>query len=177
MDEPQNNIEEWRPIPGWGFYEASTHGRIRSLHRRATERVIVPRVIRSWRNRQGYMYVGLVKSPGMRQKFLFVHRLIASTFIGPLPEGRQVDHVDGNKNNNRPGNLEYVTQSENILRSFRLGRIPLRGENIPGAKLTEELVRDIRNSPLTSHAIADSTGISVWTIYDARSRRTWKHVE
>ena len=50
----------------------------------------------------------------------YVHRVVASAFLGPPPDGSrwQVHHRDGNPSNNRLDNLEYVTQSQNILASY-----------------------------------------------------------
>lgn len=60
---------------------------------------------------------------------LRVSRLVCSSYHGPAPfEGAVVDHIDGNKHNNRPDNLEWVTQAENLLRSAEAGRL-LRGKD------------------------------------------------
>ena len=60
---------------------------------------------------------------------LRVSRLVCSSYHGPAPfEGAVVDHIDGNKHNNRPDNLEWVTQSENLVRSAEAGRL-LRGKD------------------------------------------------
>lgn len=178
MDELQNSIEEWHPIPDWKFYEASTQGRIRSLHRRCIERHPYPRIIKPRLNRRGYWTVGLVSSPHTKQKFFFVHRLVASTFLGELPNGHQVDHKNGNKIDNRPDNLEYVLPGENIRRAIKIGlRKVKRGTELYHSKLTEEMVRYIRTSSEPCSAIAAHLGMNIWTIFDARSKRTWKHIE
>ena len=60
---------------------------------------------------------------------LRVSRLVCLSYHGPAPfEGAVVDHIDGNKHNNRPDNLEWVTQAENLLRSAEAGRL-LRGKD------------------------------------------------
>lgn len=50
-----------------------------------------------------------------------VHHLVAEATLGPRPEGLVVNHIDGNRTNNRPENLEYITQAENIQHSIRIG--------------------------------------------------------
>ena len=47
------------------------------------------------------------------QKFK-VHDLIAGAFLGEKPENYDVDHINGNRADNRPSNLRYVTRSENL---------------------------------------------------------------
>ena len=68
----------------------------------------------------GFREVKLVKNGGYLKTFLpfrgdcYIHRLVAKAFI-PNPENKlAVDHIDGNKSNNRVENLRWVTQKENI---------------------------------------------------------------
>jgi len=51
----------------------------------------------------------------------YFHELVCAAFIGGRPNGYQINHIDGNKLNNSPENLEYCTISENIKHAFRLG--------------------------------------------------------
>jgi hypothetical protein len=60
----------------------------------------------------GYRYIKWGK------KNYQVHSLIAKAFLGDRPDGLDVDHIDGKKDNNHPSNLRYVTRSQN-LRSHR----------------------------------------------------------
>ncbi len=64
----------------------------------------------------GYLFVQLrVSQEGkMISKMSRLHRLVAEAIYGPCPEGSEVNHIDGDKLNNRPENLEYVTHSENM---------------------------------------------------------------
>src|SRR5205814_7449808 len=56
-------------------------------------------------------------------KRTLVHRLVAAAFLGPRPPDKIVHHKDHNKRNNLPGNLEYVTPSENIKLAYADGQI------------------------------------------------------
>ena len=59
-----------------------------------------------------------------------VHRVVAMSFLGPppSPQHTQVNHVDGNRNNNAVENLEYVTPAENALHAFATKARKPRGD-------------------------------------------------
>lgn len=99
--------ESWRDIPGSdGRYQVSDLGRVRSM------RLLTPCPATG----TGYLAVTLTG-----QVRVAVHVLVASAFLGPRPQGMEVNHIDCNRTNNRPDNLEYVTPSENVRHSFRSG--------------------------------------------------------
>jgi hypothetical protein len=69
---------------------------------------------------------------GKPQHF-YVHRLVAEAFIGPIPEGFEVNHKDGCKTNANADNLEIVTARQNIQHAIRLGLMSsMRGSRGPG---------------------------------------------
>lgn len=77
------------------------------------------RVIKQQVGGLGYVRVELWEN-GKGRKYL-VHRLVAQAFI-PNPERKpQVNHIDGDKSNNKISNLEWVTQSENQIHAYRCG--------------------------------------------------------
>ena len=139
--------EEWRPVVGYeGLYEVSDRGRVRSLDRTVGtyygERVMSGRVLISSPFTSGYLRVGLCGVG--RMKCRRVHRLVMESFVGEIPDGMQVNHVNGDKADNRLANLEYVTPRENIRHGMATGLIRKGGEDNWSAKLTAESVREIR---------------------------------
>jgi len=97
---------KWVEVPGWP-YEVSNSGTVR----RKGGRVLTPMMTGAKGNQ--YETVLLCK-PGV-QRSVKVHRLVAEVFIGPVPpESPYVLHRDGNRRNNRPSNLRYGTQSDNM---------------------------------------------------------------
>jgi hypothetical protein len=66
----------------------------------------------------GYLYVGfypLSKSGNKNRKWRRAHRVVAVTFLGKIPKGKEVNHKDMDKHNNKVTNLEYMTRSENHI--------------------------------------------------------------
>lgn len=66
-------------------------------------------------NNAGYFIIQL-------EKCMTIHRIVAETFIGSVPKGYDVDHIDGDKSNNNVTNLEIVTHQENMIRYYERRR-------------------------------------------------------
>ena len=99
---------EWRVVPEFPQYEVSNTGHVRN---RATGRL---RKLQT--HRKGHLLIHTY--PGDR--VLFVHRAVASAFIGSV-EGLVVRHLDGDPTNNDSDNLAIGTQSENMFDAVRHG--------------------------------------------------------
>ncbi|EHV3815215.1 HNH endonuclease [Salmonella enterica] len=126
--------------------------------------------------KKGYQRVTLCRH-GKTKRFQ-LHRLIALVHL-PNPDNLPcVNHKDGNKQNNHVTNLEWCSYSENEQHSYdKLNKIASRGDEHYQAKLTEEIVREIRtiiDPPFTK--LAKEFGVNKSTIQDAYYKRTWKHV-
>jgi transposase len=103
-------MEEWRDVPGFdGRLQASTLGRIRRIH------VLKQRP----RAQTGYLVCGVPGDVENHSRHEHVHTLVAAAFLGPRPQGFQVNHKDGDRENPRPENLEYVTPTENSRHGVR----------------------------------------------------------
>lgn len=102
-----------------GLYCVSNDGDVKSVHaylRKPTASVNT--TLKQYKNRYGYMYVVLYKDG--KRKIRTIHQLVAQAFI-PNPENKpQVNHINGDKTDNRVENLEWVTASENKLHSYNV---------------------------------------------------------
>ena len=91
----------------------------------------------------------------------------------------QVNHIDGNKGNNKLDNLEWVTPSENQKHSYKMGLQRQDGEMNNASKLTWDSVDEIRNkySNLSETKTAKIFGVSRSLIGFVRRKEIWKEEE
>ena len=121
-------MEEWRNIKDYdGLYQVSNLGMVKSLNFNKTG---VEKILKIGK-KNGYAYVTLYKK-GTTRTFR-IHRLVATTFI-PNPDNKpDVNHIDGNKDNNSAINLEWVTKSENQLHAWKIGLNKITEKHIQSA--------------------------------------------
>jgi hypothetical protein len=100
---------------------------------------------------------------------------ILEAFIGPAPDGLEACHENGNCTDDSAGNLRWDTHSANLLDRRAHGTAPC-GEQINTAKLTAEIVVEIRRigKPLKQHA--QKYGVSEALVSAIIKRKVWQHV-
>lgn len=176
--------ERWRPVVGWeGWYEVSNLGQVRrAVNPIGKGRQTAGRILKLWPGRRGRtgkhghswrVYLGKL---GQRAKPFSVHHLVAEAFIGPRPAGKQINHKDGDPQNNRAENLEWVTASENLKHAHRTG---LKPPPTNTTVLNPHLVREIRKkyTGRNGPALAAEYGLKPQAINRLIRRETWKNVE
>lgn len=120
----------WKIIPNFTSYEASSDGEIRE---RQTKKVLEK--LFSFNNPENYYFVRIKKDGSFAKtvaKTVYLHRLVCMAFHGEKDrneDGKRyvVDHIDGNKHNNKASNLRWVTHSENMILAMKN---KLRDDNI-----------------------------------------------
>lgn len=114
--------EEWRDVKEYeGLYQVSNFGRVKSLSRKIKypNGHIHPyseKILKEYVTPNGYPSVALGKDG--KNTRVSVHRLVANAFIDNPDNLPQINHKDGNKQNNNIENLEWITVSNNILHAI-----------------------------------------------------------
>lgn len=168
-----------KPIPGFDRYEADENGAIWMV--RGLKRHFMPHQLRPVVRAHGYATVRVFR--GTTGVTRTVHSLVAPAFHGARPAGAEVRHLNGDRLDNRPSNLQWGTSKENTADAIRHGSLvippPRRGTAHALAKLDEERVRRIRQlraSGCTWQALSTRFDVSITLCRKIVSRKAWAHV-
>jgi hypothetical protein len=176
-------------------YEVSSHGNVR----RASDLALR----KPQPTNRGYLTLKVRGEVPNVYKTRSVHSLVAEAFLGPKPDKHEVNHIDGNKQNNSAENLEWVTAARNMQHSYEIGlrkvaaatkaskkpkrhsstpRAPFRPQGGAGnynAKLTEsqaaEILTRLRRREACT-ALAKEFGISKTLVIRIKDGSRWPHL-
>lgn len=143
--------EIWKPVLGYeGYYEVSSFGRVKSLPRishlpgNSGTYIKKEKFMKIHKDRR-YGYKQLELHTNSKGKTWKIHRLVGLAFIPNPLNLPQLNHIDGDKTNNRVENLEWCDNSYNQIHAFRMGlNISRKGENHHNSKLTNFQASEIR---------------------------------
>jgi len=178
-------IEQWNDVVGYeGLYAVSNLGRVKSLARAVKYnknkkfQCIRKERILSQKISNGYCCVSLQVEK--KKQFPLVHRLVAFAFISNPKNKPMVNHVSGNKKDNRHTEIEWSTAKENIhhARDFLNS---YKGESGGKHKLTTEQVLEIREGYVKYRdgyliEMSKKHGISISGVSKICRRESWKHI-
>lgn len=169
--------EIWKSIPGYLHYEVSNLGRIRSSKKAS---ILGLHILKPRSDKDGYLRITLYQNS--KKVDLYVHVLVLTTFAGPKPKDFQCAHNNGISSDNNINNLRWVSQIENEADKVRHGTANIGMKN-PSRKLTESDVLYIRDNYKNTGGcrtnvieLANKFGVNRFTIFEAATRRTWKHI-
>lgn len=105
------NNEIWKDIKGYeGLYQISNLGRVKSYKRNNI-------ILKPGKTKRGYMVVSLCSKKSIKK--VYIHRLVAQSFIKNINSFEQVNHIDGDKANNKVDNLEWVSAKDNVIHAYK----------------------------------------------------------
>lgn len=177
--------ELWKSIKGFeGYYEVSNKGRVRSLDRHVprsdgNKQFVKGKFLVISYDTGGYSKVNLNRNG--KATVGRVTRLVAENFI-PNPYNKPtVNHINGNKKDDRVENLEWNTMSENIIHAFETElKTVYSGEEHVASRLTNEEVLEMRrlyqSGNYTYLDLAEKYKVARITISRIITRLSWKHI-
>lgn len=181
-------MEIWKTALGYNDYEVSSYGRIRTLSRQVRFvhsvtgnehfRTTEERLLKNYfNNRTGYFFVQLKKDKKSFNKT--IHRLVAEAFIDNSKNLRDVNHINGNKKDNRLENLEWCSSEYNHAHAAMSG-LSASGVNASNSELNNKAVIGIKNllkMGLSHGLIADVFEVSRSLISQISLGYIWVEVE
>lgn len=175
----------WKSVVGFeGLYEVSSCGVVRS----------VPRII-NYADGRKYTYPSKVLSHNInktnsahlvhlyknsKRTAKTVHRLVMEAHCPNTDYSKaEINHKDGNRNNNTVDNLEWCSRLENMQHGFSTGLINNTGSNHGNSIYNEAQIAHVKrllNSGLSASHVAILSGVKKGTVEQVRQGKQWKHV-
>lgn len=160
--------EVWKPVPSLqGRYEASSLGRFRKVGGKIHAATIA---------KGGYA----ITTAFLNKKSITVciHRAVCEAFHGLSAPDHEVNHLNYDRSDNRPDNLEWLSRKDNVKYSRERYA---RGSTHYRAKLDEATVKEIREKLIEAQygairRVAREYGLHVRTVFRIKDRETWKHI-
>ena len=172
-------MTKWKDIPGYkNRYQINNNGDVQSLRCKWGERN-PPKILTPYIDPIGYVRIGL--SINSKTKTYCLHRLIANAFIPNPLNKKEVNHIDGNKQNNELSNLEWVTRAENAAHAVK-NKLCAWGMSNHRSKLTDKDVLIIRMIFIPKKGgnrsrLAKQYNVSVRTINSVVHKESWQHLD
>jgi len=172
-------VEKWKPIKDYPDYEVSNLGKVRSSHKQFKTK---KRLLKPWKTPNGYYMIQLCD--GKRRRCTGLSRIVAEAYVKNYEPKKltQINHKDGNKENNAFFNLEWCTPSQNIYHAHYMGLIdPRPGERCTLSRFRNGDIIKIRkmkdeNPDMKYTEIGKMFNASGSTIRKIILRQRWKHI-
>jgi hypothetical protein len=168
-----NNTKElWKDIIDYeGIYQVSNLGRVKSvgrefLDRNSKKHCVRERILKSVDNDNGYLIVGLRKDG--KNKMHRIHRLVALSFVPNLGNKKTVNHKNLIKYDNRADNLEWSTQSENVIHAYKYSKYD---KHKKFNRVLARIIKDLVNNGLSDNGVAKLFGVRAPSIRYIRIKK------
>lgn len=184
-------MTEWRSVFSKGHeWLVSRDGRVKRPERRVPYTtmkggrqnqffaVFKEKEVPAFKSNMGYLEVAYtVERKRVREN---LHRLVAMAYVPGFEEGLVVNHINGDKLDNRPENLEWTTKGGNTRHAWETGLVNLRGENQTYCKLSAEQVAHIRKllqEGANVRSLSVVAGVSDSLLYKIKDGGRWPGVD
>lgn len=162
----------------WDRYKVCENGDVIPL-----SGIIAGKPFKQFIKPNGYSSIALVCKDGAQSKF-YVHRIIAYHFLDNPNNLPQVNHIDGDKQNNDVSNLEWCTPKQNSQHALKNGLLSEKtflpsGELNKKSKVKDSevyAIRGMHRMGLTQKALAEHFCIDQSTVSCIVNNKTWRHL-
>jgi len=172
-------MEYWKFIDSYksryGRYRVSNLGRVKNGH---------GTVLSHHMHKKGYVMIAMIKEG--KEKRVQIHRIVANAFIPNPDQLPQVNHINGNKSDNRVSNLQWCTNAQNMAHANLNGLRPnykeiFTGKSVKGKyNLSNKQIIDIRNTKIGNGIsrvhIAAMHSIPLSIVKDIRGGRIYPYI-
>ena len=177
-------MENWKEYVGYeGYYVVSDLGNVYSVDRWRNNRwggyLQRGHPMTPQKDKQGYLNIGLSKNN--KSKTYKIHRMVAEMFISNPENKQEVNHIEGNKEDNRASMLEWMTPKENTQDAWNKGlAVGKMGKQNGRSKLIDGQVIEISNKyktgKYTSRQLGKEYGVSKTVILNIINLKSWPHL-
>ncbi|WP_311431800.1 HNH endonuclease [Facklamia hominis] len=159
--------EIWKPILGYeNRYKISNNGNIVNANGRP---------LKQFNDKDGYKLTSLYKDG--KSKSFRVHKLVYEAFNGRVPSGKEINHLNFNRGDNRLVNLDLLSRKDNVV--FSRGNM-IAARNSRNSKVTVDEVNEIRNlyasDKYTQAELAKKFGLKKSAISSIVNYESWKNI-
>lgn len=130
------------------------------------------------KNQKGYLFSNFYYDGRLHCKT--AHRIVAEAFLGPCPEGLEVDHINNIRSDNRLLNLQYLSKSDNNQKAYDSGNRDVSGDKNANCKYTKEQIKELLIAYLEGCSLKDCckrAEVPLWTGRAVIFGNQWKDLK
>jgi hypothetical protein len=170
-------METYLPMVGYfGLYEISNLGNVRAPAKiDMSGRPRKLRYLGKHKTEDGYVKAML--SINGISKLKTIHRLVYQTFVGPIPDGYEINHINGIRDDNRVENLNILTHLQNI--EYSRDVLKPNYASYGSRKISDDqvrLVRELHKNRVSIKHICLHIGLKKSQILNIVSGKSWSHI-
>ncbi len=160
------NNKYYKQIPDFPHYFISDEGEVFSIrYKHGHESEGLFGIMRTSKKRNGYIGIILTKHKEKKEVNKLIHRLVYEAWKGTIPQNKNINHINGIKDDNRLENLEVITQQENIQHAYRAGLTRAQGGHaVFTYKQAEQIREEYWNTKITKIELAKKNKVVLSTI-------------